>query len=75
MYKYSGNNGCEFRKIDDWQEIDLACAPYTGSNGRDVMELAVYITGDGFNILEKYPVPERSINGIFQVFSLQVSTA
>ena len=39
------------------QEIDLACAPYIGTNGRDVMELAVYITGDGFSILEKYPAP------------------
>jgi len=57
------------------QEIDLACAPYIGTNGRDVMELAVYITGDGFSILEKYPAPERAINGIFQVFSLKVSKA
>lgn len=57
------------------QEIDLACAAYTGSNGRDAMELAVYITGDGYNILEKYPAPERALNGIFQVFSLKVSKA
>ena len=53
----------------------MACAPYIGTNGRDVMELAVYITGDGFSILEKYPAPERAINGIFQVFSLKVSKA
>ncbi len=54
------------------QEVDLACVPYTGTVGRDIMELAVYITGQGWAILGKYPIPKSSMSGIFEIFSVKV---
>lgn len=56
------------------QEVDLACAPYTATLKRPYMELAVYVLGDDFSILTKYPTPETSIYGIFMTFSLNVGT-
>ena len=37
------------------------------------MDLAVYITGEGWGILQNYPIPKSSIYGIFETFSLKVS--
>ena len=39
---------------------------------RESMELAVYLLGDEFGILGKYPIAETSIYGIFMIFSLNV---
>lgn len=36
------------------------------------MELAVYVLGDEFSILDKYPNPETSAYGIFMTFSYNV---
>lgn len=53
--------------------MDLACAPFSGSAGYDVMELAVYVLGDAFGIFVKYPKSHIAIDGPIKVFSLYVS--
>ncbi len=55
------------------QDVDLACAPFTGSSDYGTMELAAYLLGDEFGILGKYPTPKSSIYGIFEMFSIKVS--
>ena len=52
------------------QEIDLGLAPFTVKRG--ILDLAVYIIGDGFGMLVKYPMPRTAIDGPIKVFSLYV---
>lgn len=55
------------------QEVDLACAPFTGYTGYDAMELAVNILGDGYGIFIKYPEPKIQINGPIRTLSINVT--
>jgi len=54
------------------QEMDFACAPFTGYYSRAVVELAAYIVGDAFGIFVKYPQPKIALDGPIKTFSLYV---
>ena len=42
---------------------------------RGILDLAVYIVGDGFGMLVKYPMPQTKIDAPIRVFSLYVGSA
>jgi len=44
--------------------------PITMKHG--ILDLAVYVVGDGFGMLVKYPMPQTKIDAPIQVFSLYV---
>ena len=52
--------------------MDLACTPFTGYTGYDIMELAVNVLGDGYGIFIKYPEPETQIIGPIMTLSFHV---
>ncbi len=54
--------------------VDLACAAFVGVADHDILELSVYLTGDGFGVLGKYPLPKISIYGIAKTFSPYVGS-
>ena len=49
--------------------MDIACSAFTGLVGYDVFDLAIYIAGNGFGILARYPVPRTSDFGHIITFS------
>lgn len=52
--------------------MDIACAAFSGVAANDVVELAVYITQDGYGILTKYPESRIATDGPIKTFSLNV---
>jgi len=46
---------------------------FSGAAAHDILELAIYVLGDQFGILVKYPTQETAIDGPTRVFSLPVS--
>ena len=54
--------------------MDLACTPFTGKTGMEVMKLAVYLLGDESCLLVNFPEIKPATDGTLNTFSLSVST-
>jgi len=54
------------------QEVDVACTVFSGVLGYEIMDLAIYIGGNGFGILIRYPNPNTSNYGHIMIFSPNV---
>ena len=55
-----------------YQEVDVACFPNTGFLAYDVSEFAVYLLGDSYGIIVRYPMTTTANDGPIHVFSLNV---
>jgi len=54
------------------QEVDIACTVFSGVLGYEIFDLAIYIGGNGFGILTRYPSPRTSNYGHIIIFSQNV---
>lgn len=53
--------------------MDIAVAPFTYFTViKDIMDMAIYINGDSFGMVTKYPMPREATDGPIRVFSLNV---
>lgn len=52
--------------------MDIACTVFSGVLGYEIFDLAIYIGGNGFGILTRYPNPETSNYGHVMIFSQNV---
>lgn len=54
------------------QEVDIACMAFSGVANNDILDLTVFVSGYGYGILTRYPIPRTLYYGHLMIFSLNV---